>query len=314
MGSDISYEDWLQYMVVPPKSVLFEHYMFPNEEIKSAFISNIGKHSEEIISIVLHKFLCFSGPLGSDYFNMEYLVQVLKDNKESPEKAIINNPYNKRLLQYAATKGKIPLYESIQWVLDLLPAHPRDALNVISAFLSIHLGHLPDGRIHGLFDAESIIRARYFDAQVDKSVLYSLTPTEFEHVVEDLYYKMGYKTRMTKASYDGGRDVIATSSESGKKEHIIISCKRLMDNVKPADYREIFAPVEDEKATKGVVVTTSDFSPEAYKLAKRNPRFELINRNELQKLLNEYSGSNWSDNLDACIRSSQDRHPKSERL
>jgi restriction system protein len=226
---------------------------------------------------------------------------------------IADNPYYKRLLQSVISKGKVPLYDSIQWILELLPEYPRDALNVISAFSSIHIGHLPDGRIHGLSDAESIIRARYFDAQVDTSVLYSLIPTEFEHVVEDLYYKMGYKTRMTKASYDGGRDVIASRTEAGKKEHIVISCKRVRETVEPVDYREIFAPIEDEKATKGVVVTTSDFSPEAYKLAKRNPRFELINQIELQKLLNEFLGADWSNHLSYSIQSSQDRHPRGSR-
>lgn len=314
MGKDISLEQWLAFMKQKPKDILFENYRFPNDEIRDAFIANIHKYDEKDVMRILYKFLDFNGLLGSDHRLMQLFLKLLKDDKEKAQELINDDPYYKRLYQVVRSRGKIPLYDSIQWALDLLPGSPREAINVISAFLTIHIIHLPDGRIDGLSDAEAIIRARYFDAQTDNSVLYSLSPTEFEHVVESLYHAMGYATKMTKETHDGGRDVIADKTQAGHKEHIVISCKRVKNTVEPADYREIMFAVENEKATKGAVVATSDFSSEAYKYADKNPRMELIGQTNLQKMLNEYLGTNWSAHLTFYIQDSQRRHPKEDRI
>ncbi|HSW92046.1 MAG TPA: restriction endonuclease [Candidatus Saccharimonadales bacterium] len=314
MGDEITLEQWLSFMKEKPKDIQFEDYMLPSEAIKNEFISNIHTYDEHDIRRILMRFLDFTGLLGSDRINMMLLLKLLKDNKEEANQLVETSSYHRRLAQVAHSGGKLSLYGDIQWVIDLLPDSPRDALNVIGAFLTIHIIHLPDGRIHGLSDAESIIRARYFDAKTDNSVLYSLDPTEFEHVVEALYHEMGYSTKMTKATHDGGRDIIADKIQPGSKEHIVISCKRVRATVEPADYREIMAVVEDEKATKGAVVTTSDFSSEAHQYAKRNPRIELIGQEDLQKMLNEYLGTTWNAHLVFYINQSKQRHPKENRV
>lgn len=313
-GDDISFEQWLAFMKDKPKDVQFEDYMFPSEAIKDSFIANIHQYSEEDVRRILVSFLDFSGPLGADHWNMQNFLEVLRNDKERAVKLIETSPYYRRMAQVARSGGKVPLYDSIMWALDLLPHSPRDALNVIAAFLHIHIIHLPDGRIHGLSDAESIIRARYFDAKTDRSVLYSLTPTEFEHVVEALYHEMGYSTKMTKKSHDKGRDVIADKTRAGSKEHLVISCKRLKDNVEPADYREIMSSVDRERATKGVVIATSGFSRQAHKEADESPRMELIDQDDLQKMLNEHFGPTWSAHLDRYIDDSQERHPDEDRI
>jgi len=288
--------------------------MVPSDRIRDEFIEGIHSYNEELVKDILCRFLNFGPLLGADKWELEFLVKQLKDDKKDALERIKKSPYQRRLLGYLLSKGKFPVYDSILWVIDLLPSSPREALNVIDAYSHMHLGHLPDGRIHGLFDAEKIIRARYFDAQTDTSVLYSLTPDEFEHVVEALYHQMGYKTKMTKKSHDGGRDVIVTNSNPAKKEKNVVSCKRVKDTVKLAQVREVFAPIEDEKATKGTLVTTSDFSSDAYKLEKANPRLELINQVKFQRLLNEHFGTNWSAHLDFYIKESQKRHPDAKRI
>lgn len=314
MGDEITLLQWLAYMKHKPNGIQFEDYMLPSDKIKNEFIANIHGYDEQEIQHILRRFLDFSGHLGSDRTNMDLFLQLLKDDKEKASELIKKNPYYRRMALVARSGGKLPLYDSILWVLDLLPSSPRDAINVITAFSAIHLSHLPDGRIHGLFDVEDIIRARYFASKTDHSVLYSLSPSEFEHVIESLYYEMGYSTKMTKVTHDGGRDVIADKTQPGSKEHLVISCKKLIDNVEPADYREIMFAVEDEKATKGIVVTTSDFSTEAYKAARRNPRLELIGQDSLQRMLNEHLGATWSAHLSFYISQSQKRHPKEERV
>ena len=58
--------------------------------------------------------------------------------------------------------------------------------------------------------------------------------------------------------------------------------------------------VFSEKATKGVLVTSSDFTPEARRFAKNNG-VELINHSDLTRLLNTYFGTNWPSFIDRII-------------
>jgi hypothetical protein len=44
-------------------------------------------------------------------------------------------------------------------VLDLLPDHPVQALAVLDAYFRANAQFFPDGRSHGISDAEAIIRA-----------------------------------------------------------------------------------------------------------------------------------------------------------
>ena len=69
--------------------------------------------------------------------------------------------FTRRLFGAALTKGRIQPWEGVTWVLDLLPEAPRKALHVIDAYLDVHAGLMPDGRLMGMSDARAIIRAKY---------------------------------------------------------------------------------------------------------------------------------------------------------
>ncbi len=314
VGKDISYEQWLRYMKNKPAGILFEDYMFPTEEIRNLYIKNIHDFAEDDVQRVLAKFINLDGILGADKYLIDILRDAINNDKAKAAELINHSSHYKKLFLYLKTNGRAKVYDSILWALDLLPDNPRDTLNVISAYLTAHIVHLPDGRINGLSDAEDIVRARYFDAEVDKSVLYSLTPTDFEHVVEGLYDAMGYTTKMTKKSYDGGRDIIAGKTDTGKKEHLVISCKRVKGTVSATDYREIMFAVDAERATKGVVVATAKFSSVAKKSAADSPRLELIDQTSLHRLMNEHIGASWYARVSSIIRDSKERHPDDSRI
>jgi restriction system protein len=59
--------------------------------------------------------------------------------------------------------------------------------------------------------------------------------------------------------------------------------------------------VSDMKATKGILITTSKFSPEAIKFEKNNPSIELINLSDLMILLNAHLGTYWTNKIDSII-------------
>jgi restriction system protein len=191
-------------------------------------------------------------------------------------------------------------------VLDLLPHNPRLALAAIDAYLTAHFMVLPDGRINGLDDAMSIIRARYIGrlatSEGKRQVFFELSPRDFERLVERLYQAMGYTTILTPPGRDGGRDVIASRVGAGQREQVQIECKMHTDPVGASTVDRLLGVVTRHKANKGVLVTSSRFTRDARSLADDNPRLDLISGVELVVLLNEYFGSEWPSRLDRVLR------------
>lgn len=169
----------------------------------------------------MESFLVPTGALGSDEHQMETLEYALKNDPAIAER-LLKSSYYQKLLYAIITGSYESIREGITWIVELLPHSPRAALEALKAYTQVHIMYLPDGRIWGLGDATAIIRAHYFstDKKVATSVLNSLKPIDLEHLVESLYHAMGFLTKMTKPSHDGGVDIIAEKKEPGRREKI----------------------------------------------------------------------------------------------
>ncbi len=119
--------------------------------------------------------------------------------------------------------------------------------------------------------------------------LQSIEPIEFENLVKDLLIKMGFHAVTTKASGDGGIDILATNEQPILSGKYIIQCKRYTtgNNIGEPTIRELFGVMHAENANKGILVTTSDFSKQAIIFAQ-DKAIELINGKELIKLFAKY--------------------------
>jgi restriction system protein len=91
----------------------------------------------------------------------------------------------------------------------------------------------------------------------------SLEPRQFEILVELLYERMGYETTLTPYTNDGGKDIIAVSNQVGRKEIIYIECKNSSKGIGPKIIRALVGIVTNDRATKGVVVSSSYFTRQA---------------------------------------------------
>jgi restriction system protein len=193
----------------------------------------------------------------------------------------------------------------ITWILDLIPDNPRKALDVLDSYFVAHCSFMPEGRMHGMADAEVIIRHRYIGILNSRAEILSLTPIEFEFLVAALYEKMGFTVRTTKISYDGGIDIIAESSSKGKSMVLVIQCKKHKDRIPVSSVRELMGVVAQKQVNKGVIVSSSDFTPSAKKFARSNPMIELVGFKDLNTLLNEQFGPHRPINMTMHIRSMQ---------
>jgi restriction system protein len=117
--------------------------------------------------------------------------------------------------------------------------------------------------------------------------LLKLTPTEFEHLVKQLFVAMGAEAWTTIPSKDGGVDAVATSKHLFFGGVCLIQAKRWTGLVGLESVHALTGVMADHNATTGVLVTTSWFGRASEQFANRN-RITLINGAELKQLVKEY--------------------------
>jgi restriction system protein len=216
--------------------------------------------------------------------------------------------HTRRLLASITSNGKVPSWEGIRWVLDLLPHFPRPAIDALDAYILAHAQLLPDGRFSGLSQAVAIIRARFIQTAPNDAgaTLLSLTSREFEFLVERLFAAMGYDTEITKATRDGGKDVIAVRSSAAMREKVLVECK-LYDRseVGFAEAMRLLGVITKEAASRGVIVTTGHVTDGA---TTADPRIEVVGPTMLFQLLNEHLGNRWPQHVDRIVLDSMRVH------
>jgi restriction system protein len=132
--------------------------------------------------------------------------------------------------------------------------------------------------------------------------LMELTPFEFENLISNLFERMGLDTRQTQASRDGGVDCIAFDNRPIVGGKVVIQAKRYKNTVGVSAVRDLFGTVQNEGASKGILVTTSGYGPASFEFAEGKP-LELLDGPNLLYLLAEHADleatieapADWSD-------------------
>jgi len=119
--------------------------------------------------------------------------------------------------------------------------------------------------------------------------LATLDPYEFERLITELAQAMGYTAYQTPRSHDHGVDVYVESRDTLAGGRIVISAKRFSHTVGPDHVRALNTVVSDQGAIKGILVTTSSFGPESYRIARDRP-LDLVDGDKLRQWLREYLG------------------------
>jgi Holliday junction resolvasome RuvABC ATP-dependent DNA helicase subunit len=118
--------------------------------------------------------------------------------------------------------------------------------------------------------------------------LLQLSPTDFEKRIAELLRQMGFqRVETTKASHDGGVDIVAFSSTPITGGTYLVQCKRFGPKLPVGSrlVREFYGALRaDRRAVKGILITTSYFTADAKHFAANLP-LELIDGERLGKLL-----------------------------
>lgn len=154
-------------------------------------------------------------------------------------------------------------------------------------------------KLHGLSAVKPILDMDRSDSRIaesysvvgdlDDSVNLAMMDWEdFENLVRELFAKEftneGAEVHVTQASRDGGVDAIAFDPDPIRGGKMVIQAKRYTNVVGVSAVRDLYGTVVNEGAIKGILVTTADYGPDAYKFAKDKP-LTLLNGNNLLHML-----------------------------
>ncbi len=123
----------------------------------------------------------------------------------------------------------------------------------------------------------------------DSPSLERMSGVGFERLVTVLLARMDFRPEMTKATGDGGIDIVAVLDKPILGGKYLFQFKRYGPEnlVGASTVRDFYGAVTADKAVKGILITTSDFTVQAREFAER-VGLELINLPQLQSLLTQH--------------------------
>jgi len=120
---------------------------------------------------------------------------------------------------------------------------------------------------------------------------YQLTDNDFEIVMAEIYSELGYNVTRTKATRDGGKDLIIRIPEILGDFVYYVECKKYNPKrpIGVGIIRSLVGTVNTDKVNGGILATTSFFSRDAKNFIsdnKWNCQIKTHDYNEIRKLLN----------------------------
>lgn len=130
------------------------------------------------------------------------------------------------------------------------------------------------------------------------TILHQISARDFEALVATLIEEFGFEdVTLTPRSRDGGRDVLATKRPAGIPILFAFECKRnAPDRPVGVDVaRALFGTImhPSTRANKGVLVTTSRLTPDAWRYIVTEPSLAGKEFTDVVGWLHEYAGRHW---------------------
>lgn len=128
--------------------------------------------------------------------------------------------------------------------------------------------------------------------------LASMDWKDFENLIRDIFEKEfsqnGSDVKITQSSRDGGVDVVAFDPDPIRGGKIVIQAKRYTNVVGVSAVRDLYGTLINEGASKGILITTSDYGSDAHNFAKDKP-LTLLNGSHLLHLIKKHGQEAYID-------------------
>lgn len=177
--------------------------------------------------------------------------------------------------------------------LNLRDVDPEVCLGHLNALVSRH-----PHAVEPVTPVRDFDRARYsFVDPVDvvagldsRTDLTKMDATAFEQFVRQVFEAMGMQGWNTERSGDDGVDAVVFNKDPIVGGLTIVQAKRYTRVVGVSHVRELVGAMDEKRAGRGIIVTTSWFASGCWTKARDNGRVELIEGSNLRQLVKEHLG------------------------
>ena len=129
--------------------------------------------------------------------------------------------------------------------------------------------------------AERKLEWNHLKVYKERQRFYNMTPRDFEYYVAAfLQITRDFKTQVTQASKDGGKDIVAYDG----KEKIYIEVKHWKGNVGRPAIQKLEGAMSADRVKRGYFITSSGFTKDALAYANKT-NITLIDGNDLIRQL-----------------------------
>lgn len=285
-----SLEEWIE-LRKRNEEFVYPQFFVPFREWMKDIEQKSDMEIKELLRILLQPYTLGVDTVDTYEFYKEYVQDKVNKEKNLQTYELCMNQlkYNERIYRI---KNKQEAWEGLTWVLPLLNINPMKALKALGMYFDAECIYMPDDRIYGISDAMDIIEEKYIKSASDKNAyIFSLTSREFEILIAILYEALGYKVNLTKATRDGGKDIIAEINENERKEKVFVECKLYKTcELKKETVRALGYTMLSEEATRAVNFT-SGYATKALK--EMDTRIQIFDMEEMILLLNANLGERW---------------------
>jgi restriction endonuclease Mrr len=214
-----------------------------------------GCNQEAEFEVYLYDY--YPEPLNEEFFEQDYTCPFLcsfhmRENEANSEgeripRGFVSYPYTNQYSAQGYTK-----YTPIQKV---YPQFYDGSSKLL----------IPEVRIEVAEVNEELIRYLAKHPQL----LRDLDPRKFEELVAEIFRAKGFTVELTPATRDGGRDIQAVQKNSIGTFLYFVECKRYSSSRKVGVdvVRSLYGVKQQQRATMGILVTTSSFTKDAIDFA-----------------------------------------------
>lgn len=213
---------------------------------------------------------------------------------------VIRDPFDKDWSYIILAKEEDGVYRYISGEVSLYTQKEAEA-KIYSTMLMLNKKGIYQEKLYSEQESETVDNASIVITTIDDQIksylkknpekMYDLSPRKFEELVASILKDMGFDVELTKATRDGGRDIIAYIRNAVCSYLTHIECKKYTPDNKigVSIIREVMGVHHLHKATKSIIVTTSFFSPDAIKEAAMvENQLDLKDFNSLKEWLQRY--------------------------
>jgi restriction system protein len=164
------------------------------------------------------------------------------------------------------------------------------AISLISSFFKQYgpegLGRILGGQLYNIYENTTqqqiiqVVKPKIISAQEALIVnlkkrpetIFDITPRNFEEVLAELLEDMGFEVELTKATHDGGKDILAYLNTPIGKQLCLVDAKKYSKTRKVGIdlVRTLYGTLCDYQANSAMLVTTSSFTKDAKTFQKKH--------------------------------------------